>query len=363
MTKKRTTTKKKPTHTAHEKTAHKVTHAHHKTHKPKFKVDDEVNSETWNKVFVIVAAILIIGILAGVGNLVQNIDSQDKMTRSTQPAIKAVNYQEPEGGIVALNTQDKIYAINNIVMEKFSYRGENKQADYDSTTGKWMVQFEAIGREGQTAIIETTIDDKTLKPEKVAFLLPVPSVETPVVEKVKDAFGNIVVTNQKTLLEGNKPLVLMFSASWCPHCRWERPVLVKASEKFGIWNGIDQGKLDESLAVIEQTLDTTTTADRLAQIDFKTEGAEFTSDHLVLKIIETDLHPDNEYNTVFKDYNPSGGVPVLVYGGKYYQLGSGENLGSDKEEQYLTAVFCDLTNNAIDECQEPEIQNLMGQLN
>lgn len=96
--------------------------------------------------------------------------------------------------------------------------------------------------------------------------------------------------------EDGKPVVYLFTSSSCPHCAWEKPVLEEVADKF--------------------------------------------KDNVVLKIRENTPEDQDVYNKFGK-----GGVPLVVLGGKYYREGAGENLGEEKEKEYLTKYICELTGN------------------
>jgi thiol-disulfide isomerase/thioredoxin len=132
-----------------------------------------------------------------------------------------------------------------------------------------------------------------------------------------------------------EPMIYLFGTTWCPHCKWERQVFVNVTSKFGTWEGIKENDLS---------------------------SAEFNSSYMIVKAIEIDLEKNSPDNVVFDHYSPNGYVPVLVFGGKYFRVGSGESLGADQEKAVLTALLCKITDNPISECNNPEIKSLIGQI-
>lgn len=113
--------------------------------------------------------------------------------------------------------------------------------------------------------------------------------------------GNFYVKeNSDLILEDGKPVIFLFTSSGCPHCTWEKPILQSVLDQFG------------DKVVYKQKEDT---AD------------------------DQDIY--NQFGT--------GGVPLIVLGGKYYREGAGENLGEEKEKEYLTKYICELTGNLPEE--------------
>ena len=111
-----------------------------------------------------------------------------------------------------------------------------------------------------------------------------------------EARGNFQVSEDELCLEDGKLTIYFFSSETCPHCSWEKPIIEKVVEKFG----------------------------------------DYVSFHNNIGIGE-DMEIFEKYST--------GGVPTLVLGCKYFRVGSGENLGEEKEEEVLTSLICELTGN------------------
>ncbi len=111
-------------------------------------------------------------------------------------------------------------------------------------------------------------------------------------EKVDGNF--LVKENAEIIKEDGKPVVFLFTSSTCPHCNWEKPVLKAVVDQFG--------------------------------------------DNIVYKQREDSTEDQDVYSQF-----GTGGVPLVVLGGKYYREGAGENLGEEKEKEYLTKYICELT--------------------
>ncbi len=122
---------------------------------------------------------------------------------------------------------------------------------------------------------------------------------------------------ESAIIEGT-PKVYFFGTTWCPHCRWERPIFMEITEKF--------------------------------------------KDYIEFKKIEIDLEQDSPDISVFNHYSPEGRIPLLILGGKYFRIGSGETIGEEMEKQVLTAILCKITDNPIAECKSPEITELINSI-
>jgi hypothetical protein len=153
-------------------------------------------------------------------------------------------------------------------------------------------------------------------------------------------FMNIESANITKINE--KPLVYFFTTTWCPHCKWEKPIFVNATSNFGKWTGIVEFAGDMQM-----------------------EGAYFTSDYLTIKMFEIDRTDPPESDTkVFRHYSPQGYIPVLILGGKYYRVGSGENNGEAAETLALDALLCKISGSPSDVavCSDPAVQEMTGRL-
>lgn len=108
--------------------------------------------------------------------------------------------------------------------------------------------------------------------------------------------GSFLVRDTEVITEDGKPVIYLFTSSSCPHCLWEKPVMQEVAESFG--------------------------------------------DAIVYKQVED----SDEESEVYYEYG-SGGVPLVVLGGKYYREGAGEGLGEEGEKEILTKYICELTGN------------------
>ena len=88
-----------------------------------------------------------------------------------------------------------------------------------------------------------------------------------------------------------KPYVILFSTTWCSHCKWIKDTFDSLSEEeFSDKINLQHWELDIG--------DNTLTAE-----------------------IETKV-PD-EMLSIYKKYNPKGSIPTFIFGGKYMRIGNG----------------------------------------
>lgn len=124
--------------------------------------------------------------------------------------------------------------------------------------------------------------------------------------------GNFMVKDEPICMENGKPIVYFFGSNTCPHCQWEHPILEKVMKSF------------ENLISFHNNMDA-----------------------------NTDME-------VFSKYS-DGGIPTMVFGCKYYKLGSGESDGEEQETKNLTAMLCKLTNSQPSEVCAG-VQELVSQI-
>lgn len=124
--------------------------------------------------------------------------------------------------------------------------------------------------------------------------------------------GDFLITQDEVCKENEKPIIYFFGSEGCPHCKWEHPVIKTVAEKF------------------------------TGYISF-----------------HNNMDSQNEMD-VFQKYS-DGGIPTLVFGCKYYRVGSGESKGQEIEIKNLTALICKLTGNQpADTCGQ--VQDLIDQI-
>lgn len=98
-----------------------------------------------------------------------------------------------------------------------------------------------------------------------------------------------------------KPVIYLFSTTWCPHCQWVK-------DTFDSWAKDNSGKA----AVYHWEIDT--------------------NDNTLTSEVETEVPSDAM--DVYNKFNPSGSIPTFVFGCRYSRVGNGyeseDDLGSEK---------------------------------
>jgi len=132
------------------------------------------------------------------------------------------------------------------------------------------------------------------------------------VKQESESVGNFLANTDEVCKENGKPLIYFFGSQGCPHCQWEHPVVEKVLKNF------------EGEVSFHNNMD--------SQAD----------------------------SGVFSKYS-DGSIPTLVFGCKYYRVGSGEAGGEEKETKDLTAILCKLTDNKPSEICGT-VQDLVNQI-
>jgi len=146
-----------------------------------------------------------------------------------------------------------------------------------------------------------------VQPLNIKEKLPAPKVPN-------ETIGSFYIDEKSGICkEDGKPIVYFFGSQKCPHCMWEDPVIKNVTEKFK-----DQISFHEN--------------------------------------IDTDTDKDT-----FIKYSPSGYIPLILIGCKYYRIGSGESIGEENEANVLTALICLITSNKpLSVCAT--VENLINQV-
>ncbi|MFA5048886.1 MAG: hypothetical protein WC516_07730 [Patescibacteria group bacterium] len=113
--------------------------------------------------------------------------------------------------------------------------------------------------------------------------------------------------------EDGKPVVYLFSTTWCSHCEW-----------------------------IKDTFDKTVAA-AVAAGKIKAYHWELdTNDNTLTSQVEDQI-PENQM-AVYNEFNPGGSIPTFVFGCKYFRVGNGYESTEDlaKEVAEFNAVIADI---------------------
>ena len=109
--------------------------------------------------------------------------------------------------------------------------------------------------------------------------------EQPTVNKFEEKEGKEICK------ENGKPVIRLFSTTWCPHCVWIKETFDKVAKEY-----VDKGKIKAYHWEVD-TNDNTLTTEK--------EG----------KISEEEM-------AVYQEFNPGGSIPTFVFGCKYWRIGN-----------------------------------------
>jgi len=111
------------------------------------------------------------------------------------------------------------------------------------------------------------------------------------------------------LIDG-KPVIRLFSTTWCSHCGWAGPTYDEVVQEY-----VDDGKI----VAYHWQLDT--------------------NDNTLTEVAEGEI-PESEL-AVYREFNPRGSIPTYVFGGTYKRIGNGFERSGDleSEEKEFRAVI------------------------
>ncbi len=98
--------------------------------------------------------------------------------------------------------------------------------------------------------------------------------------------------NAQICKEGGKPVVYLFSTTWCPHCEWVKDTFDKTVAEY-----VKAGKIKAYHWELD-TNDDTLTADKETSVPATAQA-------------------------VYKEFNPAGSIPTFGIGCKYFRVGNG----------------------------------------
>ena len=102
--------------------------------------------------------------------------------------------------------------------------------------------------------------------------------------------------------EDGKPVIRLFSTTWCSHCQWVADTFDAVMEMY-----IDDGEI----------------AAHHWEVD--------TGDDALTSQVEQSV-PDSE-TAIFAEFNPQESIPTFVFGCKYYRIGTGHEREDDLESE------------------------------
>ena len=103
-------------------------------------------------------------------------------------------------------------------------------------------------------------------------------------------------------MEDGKPIIRLFSTTWCPHCQW-------ISDTF---DEVVQTYVDDGLIVA-----------RHWELDI---GDDILSSQVEQAVTDDEM-------AVFQDFNPQESIPTFVFGCKYYRIGTAYEQEDDLESE------------------------------
>lgn len=114
--------------------------------------------------------------------------------------------------------------------------------------------------------------------------------------------------------ENGKPVVYLFSTTWCPHCQWIKDAFDEVVKKY-----VADGKIAAYHWDVDIN-DNTLTAEKETAVPAK------------------DL-------AIYREFNPGGSIPTFVFGCKYFRIGNGyeQQQDLDAEKAEFEALIKDLT--------------------
>jgi protein-disulfide isomerase len=129
-------------------------------------------------------------------------------------------------------------------------------------------------------------------------------------------FDSLIIGNGTPCTEDGKPVIRMFSTTWCPHCQWAGPDFDAVAQEYA-------GRI----------------VARHWQVD--------TKDDALTAANETSV-PDSEL-AMYEQFNPEGSIPTFVFGCKYYRVGTGyeQQNDHDAERAELRQVIDTLLNETV----------------
>ncbi len=114
--------------------------------------------------------------------------------------------------------------------------------------------------------------------------------------------------------ENGKPVVYLFSTTWCPHCEWIKAIFDSTMAKY-----VQAGKIVAYHYQVD-TGDNTLTPNAETQVPASAQA-------------------------VYSEFNPGGSIPTFVFGCKYFRVGNGYEAQNDlaSEVKEFEAVIKDIT--------------------
>ena len=111
-----------------------------------------------------------------------------------------------------------------------------------------------------------------------------------------------VKSDAEICTEDGKPVIYLFSTTWCPHCKWITETFESTVQEY-----VDAGQIVARHWEIDINDDTLTD--------------------------EAETEVPAEQLAVYKEFNPGGSIPTFVFGCKYSRIGNGYEQQQDLEAE------------------------------
>jgi thiol-disulfide isomerase/thioredoxin len=124
-------------------------------------------------------------------------------------------------------------------------------------------------------------------------------------EPLNEVTGEIVSFQKvegEICTQNGKPIIRMYSTTWCQHCKWIRPTVKELFEYY------------------------TSTGDITAHIWEIDIGDDYLTFPVEAKVPETEM-------AIYNQFNPKGTIPTYVFGCKYYRIGNAFEQQNDLDSE------------------------------
>jgi len=116
--------------------------------------------------------------------------------------------------------------------------------------------------------------------------------------KIIGSAGTFYEVDNPICKDGGKPIIRLFSTTWCPHCQWVSSTFDKVAKDY-----VKKGKIVAHHWQLDTNDDTLTT--------------------------EVEKAVPNEEGVIYNQFNPGGSIPTFVFGCRYYRIGNGYERQND----------------------------------
>lgn len=114
--------------------------------------------------------------------------------------------------------------------------------------------------------------------------------------------GTFTETSKSICRKDGKPIIRLFSTTWCPHCIWVKDDFDSVVKEY-----VKKGKI----VAYHWQLDI--------------------GDNTLTSAIEKKVPAEEK--AVYKEFNPEGSIPTFVFGCKYYRIGNGYEREGDHDKE------------------------------